>query len=73
MKTWILIWVLTFQPNNSGFYEWEYYAEADLTLHDCMQLLAKKEHWLPLLENYSGHQIYCKDTSRQDGLKIPIK
>ena len=62
MKTWILVWIITFQPTgpNEDF-TFEYHRESDLTFERCVQLLAQKDVDLPETENYAGHSIYCED------------
>lgn len=73
MKTWILIWVVMYPQNDSGQYQWKYYDQANLTYNECVQLLAKKQKEIPLLKNYVGHKIYCKNSSHKNGLKTPEK
>jgi len=63
MKTWILVWILAFQPNDSGQYEFEYHVEEDLTFEECVKLLAQEDVDLPERENYAGHSIYCKENA----------
>ncbi len=56
---WILVWILTFQPNEKGFYEWTRYHSEPITHSECTKRLAKKEITLPLEDNYAWHEIFC--------------
>lgn len=73
MKTWTLVWLLIFPPNDSGQANFEEHRVQLDTFSECVEQLAERDEQFrndTAEGKLWGHTIYCRDNR---GVKVEIE